>query len=274
MVRYVFNLILVLSLSTLVIVSAVCCRNLSESGCYLFFVPLSSSAKEHAFFTTASGAIWRICLEPSGICLLCREQYQWYFFSYIRLLFLLVAASSLVLSERLRLGRPDAARFRTTHNKIMTGVTSFITDNSLEQLFAAKMRRSKIRRRILLSFLLIATLIWLPSLASNGISAFNVSPGWAGKCYWKCEWRATSTTWQIAADRSGFYVSYNYDETIAGLAYWRLVLACVVLLVSSLIALRRLRSRDPRHCSRCGYDLTGNETGICPECGKGTSSAR
>lgn len=24
---------------------------------------------------------------------------------------------------------------------------------------------------------------------------------------------------------------------------------------------------DPRHCGRCGYDLTGNVSGICPECG-------
>ncbi len=24
---------------------------------------------------------------------------------------------------------------------------------------------------------------------------------------------------------------------------------------------------DPAHCGRCGYDLTGNTTGVCPECG-------
>lgn len=26
-------------------------------------------------------------------------------------------------------------------------------------------------------------------------------------------------------------------------------------------------ARDPRHCGRCGYDLTGNVSGTCPECG-------
>jgi hypothetical protein len=26
-------------------------------------------------------------------------------------------------------------------------------------------------------------------------------------------------------------------------------------------------SRDPRHCGQCNYDLTGNVSGICPECG-------
>jgi hypothetical protein len=24
---------------------------------------------------------------------------------------------------------------------------------------------------------------------------------------------------------------------------------------------------DPAHCGRCGYDLTGNTSGVCPECG-------
>lgn len=26
---------------------------------------------------------------------------------------------------------------------------------------------------------------------------------------------------------------------------------------------------DPRHCGRCGYDLIGNTSGACPECGWG-----
>jgi hypothetical protein len=31
---------------------------------------------------------------------------------------------------------------------------------------------------------------------------------------------------------------------------------------------RRLRPKHPPgHCRRCGYDLTGNESGVCPECG-------
>jgi len=24
----------------------------------------------------------------------------------------------------------------------------------------------------------------------------------------------------------------------------------------------------PGHCTACGYDLTGNTSGVCPECGK------
>ena len=29
----------------------------------------------------------------------------------------------------------------------------------------------------------------------------------------------------------------------------------------------RDRRHPPGHCQRCGYDLTGNESGVCPECG-------
>jgi len=55
----------------------------------------------------------------------------------------------------------------------------------------------------------------------------------------------------------------------AGLAVWRLVLfmhglwALTMLIWTGLIR----RTRPPRQCRACGYDLTGNESGVCPECG-------
>lgn len=30
----------------------------------------------------------------------------------------------------------------------------------------------------------------------------------------------------------------------------------------------RCRRFPPGHCQKCGYDLTGNTTGVCPECGQ------
>ncbi len=30
---------------------------------------------------------------------------------------------------------------------------------------------------------------------------------------------------------------------------------------------RNRKRRSPGHCNRCGYDLTGNVSGTCPECG-------
>lgn len=49
------------------------------------------------------------------------------------------------------------------------------------------------------------------------------------------------------------------------------VLVCAFLYVSMWMAIRVLvgpiRILDATQCSRCGYLLIGNESGICPECG-------
>ena len=35
----------------------------------------------------------------------------------------------------------------------------------------------------------------------------------------------------------------------------------------------RSMKRDQRYCEKCEYDLTGNESGFCPECGMAIKSA-
>src|SRR5439155_82305 len=45
---------------------------------------------------------------------------------------------------------------------------------------------------------------------------------------------------------------------------------CTALLWASFLMLQRLihgRRRRAGTCERCGYDLVGNTTGVCPECG-------
>jgi len=47
----------------------------------------------------------------------------------------------------------------------------------------------------------------------------------------------------------------------------------IPLIVFAILPLWRLfqswfRPPPPGHCRRCGYDLTGNQSGICPECGQ------
>jgi len=37
--------------------------------------------------------------------------------------------------------------------------------------------------------------------------------------------------------------------------------------IPTYILWRRDRRHPKGHCQKCGYDLTGNESGICPECG-------
>ena len=41
----------------------------------------------------------------------------------------------------------------------------------------------------------------------------------------------------------------------------------VIVLIPSFIAWYRSRPPPPGHCQKCSYDLTGNESGVCPECG-------
>ena len=55
---------------------------------------------------------------------------------------------------------------------------------------------------------------------------------------------------------------------------WRVSLWPIILLlvVSQLLLMRRTvflphRRRMRGMCTRCGYDLTGNTSGVCPECG-------
>ena len=46
-----------------------------------------------------------------------------------------------------------------------------------------------------------------------------------------------------------------------------LVLLAAVGIVG-LVLQRRYRKLMSKHCSLCGYDLTGNVSGVCPECGE------
>jgi hypothetical protein len=45
----------------------------------------------------------------------------------------------------------------------------------------------------------------------------------------------------------------------------------IVLGFVTVVLFRRDRRIPPDHCQQCSYDLTGNEGGICPECGTAIS---
>ena len=47
---------------------------------------------------------------------------------------------------------------------------------------------------------------------------------------------------------------------------------CLILVLAIPTGILWYRDRRPPrgHCQQCGYDLTGNVTGICPECGEPT----
>ena len=44
----------------------------------------------------------------------------------------------------------------------------------------------------------------------------------------------------------------------------------LVAVIPTVLAWRNLRRPLPGHCRKCGYDLTGNVTGKCSECGAET----
>lgn len=45
------------------------------------------------------------------------------------------------------------------------------------------------------------------------------------------------------------------------------VLATYPALFFLIVGIRRIRRRRAGHCLHCDYDLTKNESGVCPECG-------
>jgi hypothetical protein len=70
-----------------------------------------------------------------------------------------------------------------------------------------------------------------------------------------------------------FYISVerSYPGAIVAIAvisWWVLVLAFAPLPAFWLVLfIRRARMCKPGCCVRCGYNLTGNTSGVCPECG-------
>jgi len=50
--------------------------------------------------------------------------------------------------------------------------------------------------------------------------------------------------------------------------------AAPLLLLTAILWWLDRRRVPPGHCRKCGYDLTGNVTGVCPECGAPASVRR
>lgn len=78
---------------------------------------------------------------------------------------------------------------------------------------------------------------------------------------WSMAW---GFTW-----RREFISRQNCMLYLVGIPMWSLVLVtggpCARLWY-------RDRRRAPERCAKCGYDLRGSVTGVCPECGAGATS--
>ncbi len=64
-------------------------------------------------------------------------------------------------------------------------------------------------------------------------------------------------------DDWGWFLSRHGCWTCAALP----ILGVSVLVVMARKA-RKKRHKDDGKCEHCGYDLTGNTSGVCPECGE------
>ena len=63
------------------------------------------------------------------------------------------------------------------------------------------------------------------------------------------------------------------DSAVGNVVITACLVSVVLMVASRLAAVQRGRlagpfRRPPGHCQTCGYDLTGNVSGVCPECGE------
>jgi hypothetical protein len=89
-------------------------------------------------------------------------------------------------------------------------------------------------------------------------------------------WKNTLIMWNWPPESLGFVLPSSIRDPLAPalrdrklesyvLPLWIPLLACAT--PAGLLWLRDSRRIAPGCCTRCGYDLTGNLSGRCPECG-------
>ena len=86
-------------------------------------------------------------------------------------------------------------------------------------------------------------------------------------------WRLDSVfgSFEWVESSQGPLVSYAGGVEVP---HWFLTLTFAVLPAIWLFKWNRRRKLGPNACPACGYDLTGNESGVCPECGVGLDPKR
>ena len=85
--------------------------------------------------------------------------------------------------------------------------------------------------------------------------------------------RSSDAYWDGVNVRECF--RFTFERLGSGSEWWGYRIAFPIWLLTPLFGAipanrlyRRLRPKHrPGHCRRCGYDLTGNQRGTCPECG-------
>ena len=149
-------------------------------------------------------------------------------------------------------------------------------------------RRSRLRRflkwvglmtSVLIAVLFVLSLRWTLTMYRSG-HGYVLGYGCLA---------AQSTSPSMGTPQSGWRFRTSRDPGAPLVRSWRLrvtrpisgVWSVVVPLwmplfvaaIATAFLWRRDRRPPPGHCQNCGYDLTGNITGLCPECGIAQSKA-
>ena len=88
-----------------------------------------------------------------------------------------------------------------------------------------------------------------------GMGRFTVRILWTASGKATIAWDAVTLTPTYSIRANDFHL---------GFPAW---LAILAVALPTAILWYRDRRPPKGHCQRCGYDLTGNVTGVCPECG-------
>jgi len=97
--------------------------------------------------------------------------------------------------------------------------------------------------------------------------------------YYVCTFSALQIAFAVAVLCIGDLVDYIRGPRDRLMSGW--ILASVLLIYSSvpcgamwaLIYFHNVTKRKPGHCRKCDYDLHGNVSGVCPECGTPTGTS-
>ena len=83
--------------------------------------------------------------------------------------------------------------------------------------------------------------------------------------YWNDDWRPR---WRVEVNRGGVPI----HVWRVAIPFWAPML--ILGIPTAVLWWSKRRAVRAGHCEKCGYDLTGNVTGRCPECGEGIRRVR
>lgn len=136
-------------------------------------------------------------------------------------------------------------------------------------------------RRTWVSRLAIASgvLATLALTALWGVS-YALMIGWQGKSISVAVAFGRLRIWRWSPNYPSGLIADGASATMAGWFLPQIVvlpiwLFALLFLVLTIHLIRRSRRRFPAGCcAKCGYDLTGNMSGVCPECGAAVCAGR